>query len=305
MDNIFRRNLALKINEGSPFTIFFLGLAKNTGKTTALNYVYSLLQQYQHRIFALMSTGYDGEDVDALTGLPKPHIAVAAQHIAVTSERLIQQIDPSCFTVLKKFRWSTAFGQIVIVRALVDFEIPLVSPGTIGDIEQVLSELKNIEPKIIILVDGSINRKAFLRLSSTTDMIVLSTGGAFTTDFQTQVNHLTLFHWLFSTPIIKADLNSYRTNLLDDQSASDYHEKRILIPDASCIFLSPDGHVTFLKNRNELFVEKELAPIGLVTVNSFNPFGDPIDFSIMVPELRKIFGETPVIDIFKLEDAEA
>ena len=305
MDSLFKKKLISRINEGSPLKIFFLGLAKNTGKTTALNYVYAMLRQYTQRTIVLISTGYDGEDVDAITGLPKPRIKVFTQTIFVTTENLLNLIDPSCFVELKKFPWSTPFGKVMIAQALVDFEIPLVSPGSLKEIEQVLGVITNMFPTSIVLVDGSINRRAFVRLSISSDILVLSTGAAFSTQHEIQLQHMKFYHQVFTLPMIEKNLEGSFLEIVDDQNVLAFADQTIIIPDSSSVFLTPEGYMQFIKNQNKLCVQKLNAPIGLVTVNSFNPFGSPMDFSTLLPELHKIFDQTPVIDIFKLADAEA
>ncbi|MGE5542148.1 MAG: hypothetical protein ACM3WT_03850, partial [Bacillota bacterium] len=49
------------------------GTAKNTGKTTTLMGAMRECQE-RGRLVRLTSIGYDGEDVDNVTGLPKPRI---------------------------------------------------------------------------------------------------------------------------------------------------------------------------------------------------------------------------------------
>jgi molybdopterin-guanine dinucleotide biosynthesis protein len=50
-----------------------LGTAKNTGKTTTLN---ALLKCLSEKLLALTSIGFDGEDLDHITCLPKPNVFV-------------------------------------------------------------------------------------------------------------------------------------------------------------------------------------------------------------------------------------
>ncbi|MFN3282700.1 MAG: hypothetical protein ACK40Q_00495, partial [Pseudothermotoga sp.] len=63
-------------------TIGILGTAKNTGKTTALN---SVLKCLNDRRIAVTSIGFDGEDLDHVTGLPKPKVIVDEGTLVVTS----------------------------------------------------------------------------------------------------------------------------------------------------------------------------------------------------------------------------
>ncbi len=53
--------------------ISITGLAKNTGKTSVLNYV---LSENFHKRRAITSIGYDGESVDQITDTEKPVIYI-------------------------------------------------------------------------------------------------------------------------------------------------------------------------------------------------------------------------------------
>ena len=59
------------------------GTAKNTGKTTTTNAILACLRKRGIAVF-LTSIGYDGENLDNVTGLPKPKIPVEPGDIIAT-----------------------------------------------------------------------------------------------------------------------------------------------------------------------------------------------------------------------------
>jgi molybdopterin-guanine dinucleotide biosynthesis protein len=64
------------------------GTAKNTGKTTATA---AIIQELRTRGvgFYLTSIGYDGENIDNVTGLPKPKLRVEPGDVVATAERCL------------------------------------------------------------------------------------------------------------------------------------------------------------------------------------------------------------------------
>ena len=66
-------------------SISIVGMAKNTGKTTCLNYVLSKLKTESYKV-AVTSIGVDGEEKDILYDTLKPRITLFPGNIFVTSE---------------------------------------------------------------------------------------------------------------------------------------------------------------------------------------------------------------------------
>ena len=65
------------------------GTAKNTGKTTALGALIREATSRRLRV-AVTGIGYDGEERDTITGLPKPRLDLPPGTIATTSEACLQ-----------------------------------------------------------------------------------------------------------------------------------------------------------------------------------------------------------------------
>ena len=67
-------------------SVSIVGMAKNTGKTTCLNYVLERLAEENHKI-AVTSIGVDGEERDVLYNTLKPRISLKEGTIFITSEK--------------------------------------------------------------------------------------------------------------------------------------------------------------------------------------------------------------------------
>ena len=92
--------------------IGILGTAKNTGKTTTLNYLLKWLNTKEIKV-GLTSIGYDGEDIDNITGLPKPRIAAQQDNVIATAENCISTFKDN-IKIIEKTSVNTSLGKILI-----------------------------------------------------------------------------------------------------------------------------------------------------------------------------------------------
>jgi len=129
---------------------------------------------------ALTSIGYDGENLDNVTGLPKPRITMAEGSLVVTAKKCIP--------------WGTA--KLEIVEPLDDIRIPLgkmciakvIEPGTVviagpnkgSNLTKVIEKIAGYGVDVFI-VDGALNRIAPM---VRTQGIVIATGAARNTDIE-------------------------------------------------------------------------------------------------------------------------
>lgn len=152
--------------------IGIVGTAKNTGKTTTVN---CLLGEAARRSLAVAVTGigYDGEEIDTITLLPKPRIIIQQGSIAATSERCLtgkqEQIQ-----ILERTGMFTPLGEVIIFRAVQTGMIVIAGPNKRSDLNRLLAMLRRYQPEMII-VDGALNRIAPM---SIVDKVIVTTGGA-------------------------------------------------------------------------------------------------------------------------------
>jgi len=91
-------------------SVSIVGLEKNTGKTETINY---LLKTINKRV-GITSIGLDGEPIDQLTSMPKPHIEIVKGTIFATAEKYykLKRFHSEILSVDDDLR--TPLGRIVV-----------------------------------------------------------------------------------------------------------------------------------------------------------------------------------------------
>ena len=106
-------------------TMSIVGMCKNAGKTTTLNWI---LRQETDRVLGLTSIGRDGESTDVVTGTEKPSIFVRRGTLVATAREMLRLGDVTkeilCTTGIP-----TPLGEVVIMRALSDGYVQLAGPS--------------------------------------------------------------------------------------------------------------------------------------------------------------------------------
>ena len=101
-----------------------VGVAKNCGKTTALNRLMQLRRRLGAAPPALVSAGIDGEPKDLLLGTEKPPVFVAEDQWVATSEAAIRQ-STARFEYVKSLGFTTPLGEVFVCRVLEAGEVIL------------------------------------------------------------------------------------------------------------------------------------------------------------------------------------
>lgn len=171
------------------------GTAKNTGKTTALCALIESAIAKGH-LPGITGIGYDGEDRDNVTLLPKPRITVFPGMIVTTSERCLAA-STARLRVLRRTGYSTALGEIVITVAEEKGMAVVAGPNKTTDLSIVARQMAAFGV-VDLLVDGSLNRIAPMVLA---DRVVLATGGARTTNVAVLAEETAAIERIFRNPI--------------------------------------------------------------------------------------------------------
>jgi predicted GTPase len=155
-------------------SVSIVGMAKNTGKTTCLNYVLSKLKNENYKV-AVTSIGVDGEEKDVLYNTLKPRITLHSGNVFITSERHFNEkkIDAKIISTSKQ---QTALGRLITAKALSTGQVVLSGPSDSDLMAEYIDKLKASDISLI-LVDGALNRMS-LASPSVTDALVLCTGAA-------------------------------------------------------------------------------------------------------------------------------
>jgi hypothetical protein len=153
-------------------TIGFAGTAKNTGKTTTALHVLDLARDAGRRL-ALTSIGFDGENNDHITGLPKPRYSLEKGTILATAQGCLKLGTARC-CLHAVTDIHTIFGPVVIAEVEAPGNVVLAGPNRKRDLQAVLCEFVRLGAELS-MVDGALNRLVPLTAA---DGLVLSTGAA-------------------------------------------------------------------------------------------------------------------------------
>ncbi len=160
------------VEELHPNTVAVVGLAKNCGKTTALNLLLAEYARGNYKL-AVTSAGLDGEAQDTLTRRPKPDIELTSGALAATAEETLSRWGAPK-EVLGRLGVSGAMGEIVIVRTTGAGTAELAGPPTVAAVMAALEKLRRLGAKRI-LVDGAFDRIA-VGHPGLADAVVLAVG---------------------------------------------------------------------------------------------------------------------------------
>ena len=149
-----------------------VGTAKNTGKTSTV--ILLMERAYDEGIsIGLTGIGYDGEEIDNITLLPKPRYTVRYGTLIATSEMCLS-IGSAVIEILAKTGCRTPLGEVTIGRVKKAGTIVVAGPNKGEDLNLVIKKLKNLGAELL-LVDGSINRIAPM---IAVDALILAAGAA-------------------------------------------------------------------------------------------------------------------------------
>ena len=154
--------------------VAFVGLAKNVGKTTAL---VAAAEAFSHSsiVAGATSAGRDGEELDAITGAPKPRFRLwPGQFVASAAACFAaSEIDSE---IVESLPFHTRFGAIEVRRVRRVGEVEVVGPTTARELARTSDALERAGARIVLL-DGAFGRRAFAGVR-VADGVVLSIGAA-------------------------------------------------------------------------------------------------------------------------------
>ena len=98
-------------------TMSIVGMCKNAGKTTVLNWI--LQNTGRERVLGLTSIGRDGESTDVVTGTEKPSIFVPEGTLIATAKDMLRLGDVTK-EIMATTGIPTPLGEVVVMRARSD-----------------------------------------------------------------------------------------------------------------------------------------------------------------------------------------
>lgn len=154
-------------------TLSIVGMCKNAGKTTVLNW---LLNRSRDRVLGLTSIGRDGESVDVVTGTEKPGIFVPEGTLIATAKDMLSLCDITqeivCTTGIP-----TPLGEVVLVRAKSAGNVQLAGPSITSQLRSVSGLFFSLGADQTI-IDGALGRKS-LGARTVAENVILCTGASY------------------------------------------------------------------------------------------------------------------------------
>ena len=177
-------------------TLSIVGMAKNAGKTTAMNVL--IEEAIDDGIFlGVTSIGRDGESQDLVTGTEKPRIYLDQDTIVTVPTQLYEKADAG-LEILRKTRFSTPMGDLLICRVADSGYVQIAGTPAAMDTKRVCQEMFEYGCSII-LIDGAIDRKS-IASPETSDAIILSTGAVLSRSMKRVVDETAHVVNLYSIP---------------------------------------------------------------------------------------------------------
>lgn len=168
----------LDLIKGNYRIISVVGMAKNAGKTSALNDI--LYNAFDSGIkLGITSIGRDGERMDIVTCTEKPMIYVERGTLVATAESLFHCSEVK-LEILEMTDFTSSLGRIVIARAISSGNVEIGGPATNRDIRAVAEKMLSFGAELV-LVDGALDRVSSAS-PSITDATILSTGAVLSRD---------------------------------------------------------------------------------------------------------------------------
>lgn len=221
-------------------TLSIVGMAKNAGKTTALNYL--IEEAIDEGItLGITSTGRDGETQDLVTGTEKPRVYMEEGMLAAVPSLLYELADAG-LEVLKKTKYSTAIGELLICRVREAGYVQIAGPVINAEQKMLCRDMIELGCELV-LIDGAIDRKT-IASPETSDAIILSTGAVLSRKLKNVVEETAHIVNLYNTPELEDGI--YR-----DAIEKHKDENKIMLVNA-------DGKVTKLNLITGLGAAKEI-----------------------------------------------
>lgn len=177
-------------------TLSIVGMSKNAGKTTALNYLIEEADDEMIRL-GITSTGRDGETSDLVTGTEKPRVYLYEDTIVSVPAQLYELADAG-LEILERTKFGTAIGDIMLCRVAESGYVQIAGPVATADNKKMCARMFELGTELI-LIDGAIDRKS-IAAPETSDAIILSTGAVLSRNLKKVVEETSHIVNLYQLP---------------------------------------------------------------------------------------------------------
>ncbi|MDN5324290.1 MAG: hypothetical protein PWQ67_2744 [Clostridia bacterium] len=190
------------------------GTAKNTGKTTTTRAIMEQVIKDKNIVLGLTSIGYDGEDIDNITGLPKPKIEVWPGVVIAVAEKCLK-VSTAKIEILEATNILTPLGKIILGKVVGAGRLLVAGPNKSKELRQILFLLRRYSANFII-VDGALNRIAPM---VEVDGLIIATGAARTPDIKKLAQETRNIVEILQLPVVTvANDSAYMDCVLDSET---------------------------------------------------------------------------------------
>lgn len=288
-----------------------VGMCKNAGKTTMLNWL--LAHTGRRQILGLTSIGRDGESTDVVTGTEKPSIFVPAGTLIATAKDMLRLGDVTK-EILITTGIPTPLGEVVVMRARSDGYVQLAGPSITAQLREVSRMFFELGATQSI-IDGALGRKS-LGARNVADGIVLCTGASYNMSMDKVIEDTANFCRLMDLPkadtlppeaadgleaCLKEHGEAYITGALTDTMVIPLlrsgllRSSRLVVADPSKVLLKPDT-LDKLAVRDVTLQTRDAAQTLCVTVNPVSAYGWKFDKDEFIDRMRQSV-KVPVINV--------
>jgi hypothetical protein len=176
-------DLGSLIYDGSASSLSLVGMAKNVGKTVALQYLLSQQSRFSRPI-GVTSMGRDGEEEDAYSGAEKPRIWLTEGMLVASAAQLLVK-SPAKLKILESTGLDCALGPIYLAKVTGAGYGELAGPPAEEKLKKLVA-LMHAFGASLVFVDGAFDRQISAS-PAVTESALLATGLALNPDPQAVV----------------------------------------------------------------------------------------------------------------------
>ena len=282
-------------------TMSIVGMCKNAGKTTMLNWM--LHHDRLQGTLGLTSIGRDGESTDVVTGTEKPGIFVREGTLIATAKDMLRLGDTT-LEIMETTGIPTPLGEVVIFRARSDGNVQLAGPS-------ITTQLKEVSRLFFEMgADKSLGARAVA------EGVILCTGASYHMSIDKVVADTAHVYRLMNLPkaeTMPPEMEEGLEKCLKDHGealisgaltdtmvmpllrSGVLRNTRLVVKDPSKVLLSSDA-LDKLQTRQVRLETEEAARTLCVTINPVSAYGWKFDKDEFMTRMREAV-DVPVINV--------
>lgn len=180
-------------------TLSIVGMTKNSGKTTTLNYLIRKAMD-EGIVLGITSTGRDGESTDLVTETEKPRVYLVAGTI-VSVPRQLYELSEAGLEIISMTNYSTALGQIMLCRVADSGHVQIAGPVNTKDQKEICGEMFGYGVELM-LIDGAVDRRS-IAAPDASDAIILTTGAVLSHSMKRVIEKTAHIVRLYQLPVLE------------------------------------------------------------------------------------------------------